>query len=90
MPFDDDLAAMLADAGEPLTLDGQPIHGLFDLHGEVYVDGIVSTGTVADVLATSNVQPGQILVRQGVSYVVRQVHPQAPDGTLHQLVLAKV
>lgn len=90
MPFDDDLPAMLADLGEPLTLDGAPIHGLFDEAGEVVFDGIVTTGTTADVLATANAQVGQTLVRGGVSYLVRQVVPQAPDGALHQLVLAKV
>lgn len=89
MPFDDDLAAMLADAGEPLTLAGQPTHGLFDLQGEIFVDGIVSTATVAEVAAADNAQPGQTLVRQGASYIVRQVLPVAPDGALHQLILAK-
>jgi hypothetical protein len=92
MPFDDDLAAMLADAGEPLTLNGQPIHGLFDVQGEVVLDGMVTTATTAEVLAADAAQPDQTLVRvgSGVSYIVRRVLPQPPDGALHQLVLAKV
>lgn len=90
MPFADDLAAMLAALGEPLTLAGQATHGLFDVAGEVVLDGIVTTATTAEVLATLGPQPGQTLVRQGVSYLVRQVLPQAPDGALVQLVLAKV
>lgn len=91
MPFEDDLPAMLADLGEPLTLDGQPIHGLFDEAGEVVFNGVVTTVTTAEVLATLNAQEGQPLVRDGtgVSYVVRQVLPQPPDGAMHQLVLAK-
>lgn len=88
--LDDDLPAMLADLGEPLTLAGQPIHGLFDMAGEVVLEGIVTTGTTADVLASAGAQPGLTLVRGGVSYLVRQVLPQPPDGALVQLILAKV
>jgi hypothetical protein len=89
MPFDDDLAAMLADAGEAMTLAGQPIHGLFDAAGEVELDGIVTTATTAEVLATVGAQAGQTLVRHGVSYLVRQALPVPPDGALVQLILAK-
>lgn len=89
MPFDDDLAAMVADAGDPITLAGQPGFALVDLQGEVVLDGIVTTATTADVLGTANAQMGQTLVHAGVSYIVRRVLPVEPDGALHRLVLAK-
>lgn len=89
MQFDADLPAMLADLGEPLTLAGQPINGLFDVDGEVVLDGIASAATTATVLAAEGAQRGQALVRGAVSYVVRHVLPEPPDGALHRLVLAK-
>ncbi|KQY83654.1 hypothetical protein [Pelomonas sp. Root1444] len=90
MPFDDDLAGMLQDAGEPMTLAGAPLHGLFDVDGQVMLEGgVTSTTTTATVLASVGAQRNQTLVRQGVSYLVRQVLPEPPDGALHLLVLAK-
>jgi hypothetical protein len=89
MPFDDDLADMLQDAGEPMTLAGVPLHGLFDVDGQVMLEGVTSATTTATVLATAGAQRNQTLVRQGVNYLVRQVLPEPPDGALHLLVLAK-
>lgn len=89
MPVEHNLAAQLQDAGEPMTLAGAPLHGLFDLDGQVMLDGVVSATTTATVLATAGAQRGQTLVRQSVSYLVKQVLPEPPDGALHLLVLAK-
>lgn len=88
--LDDDLTDMLAELGEPLTLAGAPVQGLFDVAGEVVLDGMVSNAPSALVAATAGASTGQTLVRGGVSYRVRQVLPRAPDGRVHLLVLAKV
>jgi hypothetical protein len=86
----DDLNDMLADLGEQMHLAGVPVMGLFDVAGEVVLDGMLSTATTAELAASSGAAPGQTLVRDGVSYRIRQVLPVAPDGLLVQLVLAKV
>ncbi|MFN4115221.1 MAG: hypothetical protein ACK4F7_01815 [Inhella sp.] len=76
--------------GEDMLLAGQPVRGVFHVVGEVVLDGILSTATTAELAASSAAAPGQTLVRDGVSYRIRQVLPVAPDGLLVQLVLAKV
>ena len=90
MPLSDDLTSALAALGEPLTLAGQPVTGLFDLAGEVMLDGLLTTATTASVPASAGAAAGQVLQRGSVSYRVRQVLPEPPDGLLHRLVLAKV
>lgn len=89
MPLDDDIASALADLGEPLTLAGQSICGLFDVAGEVVVDGVLTLATTARVPATAGAATGQTLMRGSTSYRVRQVLPEPPDGALHRLVLAR-
>jgi hypothetical protein len=90
MPLSDDLSSMLAALGEPLTLAGQPLTGLFDVAGEVVLDGVLTTATTARVPASAGAAQGQTLLRGATSYRVRQVLPEPPDGALHRLVLAKV
>lgn len=90
MAFVDDVTPLLAEMGEQLLLAGQPVQGLFDLAGEVVLDGAVTEATVAEVPASAAAAVGQTLVRAGVSYRVRQVLPQPPDGALHQLILARL
>ncbi len=81
---------MLTDSGEELYLANVPVKGFFNVAGEVVLDGILTTATTAHVAASLAAQVGQTLVRGGVSYRVRKVLPQPPDGALHLLVLAKV
>lgn len=89
MPLDDDLTSSLAALGEQLTLAGQPVMGLFDVAGEVVLEGVVTTATTALVLANANVAEGQTLIRSAVVYRVRRVLPEPPDGQLHRLVLVR-
>lgn len=90
MPLNDELASTLAALGETFSLDGRPVSGLFNVAGEVVLEGVLTTGTTAVVLAAENAQRGQQVVRDGVTYLIKQVLPRAPDGALVQLVLAKV
>lgn len=87
---DDDLTAMLEELGESLILDGTAVLGVFDVAGEVVLDGLVTTSTVALVLTSTGAALGQVLVRGSTSYRVRQVLPEPPDGLLVRLVLARV
>lgn len=90
MPLDDDIASTLAALGEPLTLAGHPITGLFDVAGEVVLDGVLTLATTALVPASANAATGQTLMRGANGYRVRRVLPEPPDGALHLLDLAKV
>lgn len=90
MPLDDELASTLAALGEPMTLAGQPINGLFDVAGEVVLDGVLTLATTARVPASAGAAIGQTLLRGAAGYRVRLVLPEPPDGALHRLVLAKV
>ena len=86
----DDVLDILADCGEELHLAGVPVVGLFNVAGEVVLDGILTTATTAHVASEVGAQVGQTLVRHCTSYRVRKVLPQPPDGALQLLVLAKV
>lgn len=90
MPLSDDLTATLAALGEPLTLNGQAVTGLFDVAGEVVIEGVLTLATTARVPAEAGAATGHTLLRGATSYRVRQVLPEPPDGALHRLVLAKV
>lgn len=90
MPLSDDLTNTLAALGEPLTLNGQAVTGLFDVAGEIVLEGVLTVATTARVPAAAGATQGQTLLRGATSYRVRQVLPEPPDGALHRLVLAKV
>lgn len=87
---DDDLADMLQELGEDLTLSSVPVRGIFDAAGEVVVDGVVVIPATAQVPASAGAASGQVLVRGATSYRVRQVLPVGPDGLLYRLVLARL
>lgn len=89
MPLEDDITSTLAALGEPLTLAGQSIAGLFDVAGEVVLDNVLTLATTALVPASAGAATGQTLTRGTTNYRVRQVLPEPPDGALHRLVLAR-
>ena len=85
----DDLDAYFSLMGEDLQLAGLPVRGIFSQQGEVVLEGFQTSATTAELPASSNAAQGQTLVRGGLSYRVRQVLPQPPDGAILLLVLAK-
>lgn len=85
----DDLDAYFNLLGEDLQLAGSPVRGIFNLQGEVVLEGFATAATTAEVPASAAAATGQQLVRAGTAYKVRQVLPQAPDGAIHLLVLGK-
>lgn len=90
MPLDD-TAAYVENFGEAVTLNGAAKSGIFSVQGEVVLDGVITTAPVfeaptADIPAAAQ---GQNLVREAVTYRVRQVLLLPPDGAMTQLVLAR-
>lgn len=90
--FAEDLSVFLADFGVAATLDGVAVTAIVDTQSLIEVDGIMTqqpTATVVSSAAASAV-PGQAFVASSVSYTVRQVLKEPPDGALTRLVLARV
>ena len=87
----DDLALILDDphVAESVTVDGLIVRGIFSVADEVVLDeGVIQAPTLL-CAATVAAQSGSAVRRQGVTYRVRQVLDQPPDGALRQLVLAR-
>jgi hypothetical protein len=90
--FAEDTSSYFADFGIAATLAGLPVTGILDM--QAAEDGL---GTVAQqqeflLQPGAGVTPagGQVLVAQGISYTVRQVLKEPPDGVLQRLVIARV
>lgn len=94
MAFLEDLSPFFADFGEGSTLGGFQMTAIIDTSAiEDISAGIVTQGptaliTTADATDAS-AAPGQVFASGGVSYTVRQVLPEPPDGKLTRLILAR-
>lgn len=88
----DDLALFLDDphVAESVTVDGIIVRGIFSIADEVVLDEVVTTAPTLLCSATVAAQSGTACRVRGITYRVRQVLDQPPDGALRQLVLAKV
>lgn len=92
--FQEDLALFLADFGQRCVLDGAAVTAIVDVSSfEDVVSGAVTQGPSALVTSAAagsvGVAPGSALSAAGVSYVVRQVLQEPPDGAFTRLVLAR-
>lgn len=90
MAFVEDFAPYFADFGVAGTLAGTAVRGLLDV--ETVDDfGVVTQTTSYLMEPTTAVTPavGQALVADGVTYTVRQVQLEPPDGALRRLVLTR-
>jgi hypothetical protein len=91
MAWVEDFSVYFTTLGVPATLAGTAVRGL--LNTEAADDGFgVVTQTPSFLLQpTTAVVPaaGQALVCQAITYTVRQVLREPPDGTLQRLVLAR-
>lgn len=89
--FTEDLAPFFADFAVAGTLNGVPVFGMLDAEAQDDGNGLVMHGHsyLLDPAAAVVAQPGQQLVVAGVTYAVRQVVSEPPDGTLKRLVLAR-
>ena len=91
MAFVEDLAPFLADFGGMCTLAGVQVAAIFDTATLDAVGDVLTTDPSALVCtaAVPAAAPGQTFVRAGVTYTVRAVRAEPPDGVLTRLVLTR-
>ena len=91
MPFVEAFSPFFADFGDGATLAGVAVRGLLNFESFDEFDTIAQR-TDYLLMPTTAIVPavGQALVVRGVTYTVRQVLKEPPDGVLQRLVLARV
>lgn len=92
MPFTEDLSVFLADFGQACLLAGASVTAVVDMQVQVNAEtGVLTQQQVARVpTATAPAAAaGQAFVAAGVTYTVRQVLKEPPDGAFTLLVLAR-
>lgn len=90
MAFAEDLAPFFADFGEAVTVNGAAAVAIFNSASELVLGDAVTMQPTLELPAAVAAAVGHVCVVRGVSYAVRQVLDQPPDGTIRQLVLARV
>jgi hypothetical protein len=91
MAFVEDLAPFLADFGGLCSLEGVQVPAILDTQTLDAV-GDVLTNEPSALMATVAVPAaaaGQTFIAQGVTYTVRAVRAEPPDGALTRLVLVR-
>lgn len=90
MAFTETLSPLFADFGEAATLAGVAVRGMVNVESFDELD-TVTQRTDFLLLPAAGVVPaaGQAMVLRGVTYTVRQVLKEPPDGVLLRLVLAR-
>lgn len=91
MAFVEDLSPFFADFGVAATLAGVAVTAIVDTQSLIEVDGVMTQQPTALVVssAASTAVPSQSFVAGSVSYSVRQVLKEPPDGALTRLVLVR-
>jgi len=92
MAFVEDFSVFLADFGQPCTLAGAAVTAIVDF--EVAPDpdtGVLTQQQLARLHSSSAAAAaaGQAFAAAGVTYTVRQVLKEPPDGAFTLLVLAR-
>ena len=91
MSWVEDLTPFLADFGVDATLGGNSVRALIDTESLVELDGFLTQRPEA-LLRTedaSGTSPGDAFTANAVTYSVRQVLREPPDGALTRLVLSR-
>jgi hypothetical protein len=89
--FAEDLSPFLADFGVDATLAGSPVRAIVDTDSVLELDGLITQRPSA-LLKTAQAAaaaPGQSFVATSVTYSVRQVLREPPDGVFTRLVLTR-
>ena len=86
--FAEDLSPFFADFGEAVTVQGTAATGIFDTSADVVLGDVITNAPTLELPATVAAAAGGAVVVRGVSYTIRQVLAQPPDGALRLLVLA--
>ena len=90
MAFAEDLSPYFADFGEAATLAGVAVRGLVNVESFDDLDSVAQrTDFLLQPTTAVAAAAGQTMVLRGVTYTVRQVLKEPPDGVLQRLVLAR-
>lgn len=89
MDLVEDLTPFFADFGESVTVSGVTVRGIFSTSSQVVLGEVITTAPTLEVPSTVAASDGDTVSVRGVSYVVRQVLDQEPDGAIRTLVLAR-
>lgn len=89
--FVEDLSPLVADFGVDATLAGASLRAIVDTESFIEVDGVMTQRPSAQVISSAApaAAPGQTFVANAVTYTVRQVLREPPDGALTRLVLSR-
>jgi len=83
------LAPFFADFGEAVTVQAVAVRGIFNTASQVVLGDVVTTAPSLELPASVTAAEGGTVIVRGVSYTIRQVLDQEPDGALRTLVLAR-
>ena len=89
MTFAEDLTPYFADFGEAVTVNGVAARGIFNRATEVVLGDAITQAPSLELPASVGAAVGQPCVIRSISYTVRQVLDQPPDGVIRQLVLTR-
>lgn len=92
MSFVEALPPFLADFGRACTLDGGNVTAIVDVQTIEDLDTGALTQAQSALLTASEAvgaAAGQVFVSDGITYTVRQVLKEPPDGAFVRLVLAR-
>lgn len=91
MAFAENLVLFFADFGVDATLAGSPVRAIVDTETALELDGVLAQRPTALVKSTdaASAAAGQAFVASAVTYSVRQVLREPPDGALTRLVLSR-
>ncbi len=87
--FTEDLAPYFADFGEAVTVQGVAARGIFDVSTDVALGDVLTTAPAVELPATVAAAAGGSVVIRSVTYTIRQVLDQPPDGATRLLVLSR-
>lgn len=87
--FTEDLGLFVSDFGEDVMVNAVAARAVFDAASELALGDVLMAAPTLLLPATVAAAEGQICVVRGVSYRVRQVLDEPPDGALRRLVLAR-
>ena len=89
MAFTESLLPFFTDFGEAVTVNGVAATAIFNSSSELVLGDAVTMQPTLELPATVAASVGHVCVVRSVSYTVRQVLDQPPDGVIRQLVLAR-
>lgn len=91
MAFAEDLSPFFTNFAEAVTVNGAAVTAIFDVSTVLTLGEALTLGPSLLLPATSApaAAAGQACVVRGVSYVVREVHLEPPDGALMRLFIAR-